>query len=978
MKTEFGGSMYSAATIFTILFISTVLSQVDQTIYYQYCVARPDTVCFEPFEGEVDTVGLDVGALGGTFRFCLTIDTIDSGYAPIRVMLVLDESGSMCGTVWGNCCTAGDGSGYCMQNDPTNKRVEAALAFVDSLRVASPESEVGVINYAKNVSRCLKPLNLQSDGNVNQIHQYIENAGCEDTTLGKTRATQATYPGVALTRALTEIDDDYANIPPYMTRHIVLLTDGAWEDYQDNPPQAIYDEYQNSYPNRELPTVHGVFISNSALHLEHDYPELGCSSNGTIDLQYLQDATTLPPNDGLFFGGSTPQSVVQNFMTLLDSVTRTAPQTLRAFTVTNGTNGASSSNASINQLSSSATWETTISTLPLEYGPNLLTIEQTVYRPGKGDSTITTHVEIYRSDKYRETLDIDLYKKYCELVDASITITASPAEKGINQPFDVKAVLDRDEDFYLDTVEARVFTRFPDSENGVIATFHLDNNLDNASGGGAGTGTPSFTGSEQLFGAGGIDGGAFSYSIPAMSGDFVFEEWVRPSGGTAVLLYDGGGITVGMNAERKLYAKAGDAEIATSLIPLDLSVWSHIGITRKGGQLTIFVNGMAVSRPVTFATPLTAGAFNIHVPNLWVVDEVRISNSAERVTPVSGSATLTIPTVLQTEWVLGDVSTSGDMLSAAPAFWTANGTTLDFTFASPEGGNVLVNLRQKNAGDVGTGWSKNSNPVEVAADLEGPFVALATLNPGPIGEPDILKIDFNEPVDCETLLDNPNPEQAFLISRDNEDNTALLFNAEYVGYDNKDSICTDGYITTISILVSEKIKPSTDSIRIINGAAVDKSGNAAPDNGKKGDIVWGEGAGTEIISIMPEENDPGATTMITDDRVADHLYLTEKEKQGRLMVLTSVRELAIEDSSGGPDGKPSYGFAMIYDAVGNLIASKMPLAASERPDHYYLVWNGRNRGGRRVANGIYLVQFFFKYLEDNKKGNKKVKVAVRW
>ena len=209
MKAMFGRSMYSAAVVFSILFISSVFSQIDQTIYYQYCVAKPDSVCFQPVEGAVDTVGLDVGALGGSFRFCLTVDTIDSGYAPIRVMLVLDHSGSMCGTLWGCSCAEGDGSGYCMQNDPTNKRVDAAKAFVDSLRFVSPESEVGVISYSDNVERTLRPQNLQSDANVNQIYQYIESAGCEDTTLGKRRAIQVTNPGVALQRALREIDTDF-------------------------------------------------------------------------------------------------------------------------------------------------------------------------------------------------------------------------------------------------------------------------------------------------------------------------------------------------------------------------------------------------------------------------------------------------------------------------------------------------------------------------------------------------------------------------------------------------------------------------------------------------------------------------------------------------------------------------------------------------------------------------------------------------
>ncbi|MFN2221530.1 MAG: hypothetical protein ACK2UH_03185, partial [Candidatus Promineifilaceae bacterium] len=46
---------------------------VYASIYYQYCTASPDTSCFEPKEGAIDSVGRDVGALGGGFRICLQL-----------------------------------------------------------------------------------------------------------------------------------------------------------------------------------------------------------------------------------------------------------------------------------------------------------------------------------------------------------------------------------------------------------------------------------------------------------------------------------------------------------------------------------------------------------------------------------------------------------------------------------------------------------------------------------------------------------------------------------------------------------------------------------------------------------------------------------------------------------------------------------------------------------------------------------------
>lgn len=982
MKAVFGRSIRSIVAALIVMFISSVFSQVDQIIYYQYCVAKPDSVCFVPVEGAVDTVGLDVGALGGTFRFCLEVDTIDSGYAPIRVVLVLDESGSMCSHYGpNNCCVEGDGSGYCSKNDPGNKRVDAAIAFVDSLRTLSPESEVGVIRYATRISGTpLAPLPLTSDANVNRIHNAIEEAGCsasamEDDGLAKTTKTNVTNLGNALAEALEDVDTDYDRIPAYMLRHIVLLTDGAWDDIDINSPDALYNDYRSDHPDRTLPIVHGVFLSDSLTHVQHDYPAHGCSSEDLIDLSYLQHAST--STGGLYFGGTTPQTVVNHFITLLDSVTRTAAQTLTAFTVTNNTNGSESSNATISRLNGSATtWVTTISNLPLDYGPNLLTVKRTIYLPGKGDTTITTNVQIFRSDKYREVLDTDLYKKYCEQVDASISITASPESRGVNEPFDVDARLKRDDNFYLDIVEARVFTKFPDSENGVLATFHLDNNLDNATGGGAGTGTPTFTTTEQLFGTGAIGSGSFAYTIPSISTDFVIEEWVRPTGGNKAVLFSGGGIEIGMNDQKMLYLKSGDTDVAVALIPLDMNVWSHIGIARKGGKVTLYINGIAASVPVAFSTPLSAGAFDIKNPNLWVIDEVRISNTSQRVVTSGGSTTLTIPSVPNVEWVLGEASSTGNILSIPSSAWTS-GTNLDFTFAIPVGGQVLINLRQKNAGDVGTGWSKNSNPVEVAADLVGPFITLGTLTPGPIGEGDTLKIDFSEPVECGSLLDEDDPSRTFMISRNKKDTVGLLFNSEYVKYN---TLCDDNkYVTSVSLIVHTSIDPFSDSIRIISSDVKDSLGNSAPE-GKKAQIKWGDGGMIEIVPVTPNGSD--ATSLKTYNTILERMHINRSTATDQLVVLTSVKKLGIADSTGGPDGRPSYGYAIIYDAVGNLIMPKQPLlkppeGAYYDEDHYYILWNGLNRHKRRVANGTYLVRFYFHYF-DGREGTDQVKLGIKW
>jgi hypothetical protein len=210
-----------------------------------------------------------------------------------------------------------------MYNDPTDQRIEAAHHFVDSLQTKSPQSEVGVIVFWKQTKEH-SPMQLATEGATGQIHEWIEEASCEASESGlvknsATASVKNTYLGNAIQAGLNMADTNYLS---NVSRHIILLTDGGWDDVSDRNPQTIFDAYQSNYPDRPIPKIHGVFISDSLLHIMHGYPPEGCSDTVLIDRTLLHNITQL--TNGIYIPNATPQSIVNDLLSLLDNVTGVA------------------------------------------------------------------------------------------------------------------------------------------------------------------------------------------------------------------------------------------------------------------------------------------------------------------------------------------------------------------------------------------------------------------------------------------------------------------------------------------------------------------------------------------------------------------------------------------------------------------------------------------------------------------------------
>lgn len=261
------------------------------------------------------------------FSSIVAKNNADKSYIHTRVMLCIDASGSMCENFGpGNCCVPGDSSGMCSKNDSENKRIEGAHLFIDSLRACDPESEVGVITFVTTINHSITPLVLNSDANISRLHEAIEDGACSPDPvltesngdvstfrqlLLKKNAITTTNLGKALERALEEVDTDYNDIADEFSRHIILLTDGAWDDLEVVNPPAIIDEYTTTHPDRMVPVVHGIFIFDSVTHVQHGYPPEGCAGENTIDLEPLQNIAEF--TGGMYFSGSTPQSIINAF-----------------------------------------------------------------------------------------------------------------------------------------------------------------------------------------------------------------------------------------------------------------------------------------------------------------------------------------------------------------------------------------------------------------------------------------------------------------------------------------------------------------------------------------------------------------------------------------------------------------------------------------------------------------------------------------
>jgi hypothetical protein len=676
--------------------------------------------CFNDTARDMNfNVGSEVTKLSDLYHFCTDVKVTAEG-SPSRIVLTLDGSRSMCEEVTG-CAGAS-------RNDPTDKRISGANAFVDSIAARCPTCEVGVIVYTGGgstspVASSQTPLQLNAT-NVAALHRAINDAACggglaKTGELGKTAKLAKTFTGLALDAAIKMVDAGFDTLKG-MDRHVILLTDGDW---QTPTTQELYDAYKAAYPSRKLPVVHGVFLSDSAAHAAAGFPQYGlltCSATDSVpmDMSFLQLAAGA--TGGKYFPGSTPQTIVNTFQELFKVILDTSRVGLSSVTFTNANTG---------ELRP-ATFEKDTA-FPLG-GHFIVHVPEFDLATGSNTFIITwitqdttgfrrTLVDTFRINRQTTvgTGATEVFKTVCGTDSVDLSITCTPPAVLVNGFDTVRAAVDPADlpAFIPNDITVRAFTPFPDEKDSrVLLLFHLDDkNLANTARGGqpgAGTGAPTIAASGAFGGC--ISAGTFATpSILSLSGNFTFECWIKPGAATqSASIASAAGFSFGMK-DGYLTATLGAKTITTNHV-VDKDVWQHAAVARTNGSTNIYVNGLPMASP-TNTTETVSGSFTIGNFGGGLLDEVRLSNFA-RTSSIFGQILIDIPTADNLTWKIGGTTVTGTGAVLPADLWrgTPQGR-LSFQLTRLAPGPVMVNFFDT----IASGqlmWSKNGEPVLFAAN----------------------------------------------------------------------------------------------------------------------------------------------------------------------------------------------------------------------------------------------------------------------
>lgn len=740
-------SAFRYAVVLAVALLAATASPIDynRRVPVRVCTYHSDTsACFDVGGNQTYVVDKDVAYLSQAYRFCLGITKSQVVDKKIRVILVLDASRSMCGEPPG--C---EGS---MKNDTANKRIDAAHLFVENLRSEYAASEVGVVYYegrepdevdiAIPDSQVVGPVSLDSEANVELLHKTIDKAACQPYTgnwsMEKSRSTQATavtITGHAVNEALELVDKNYDPRQDSLDRHIIILTDGDWVGPL---PEQLISSYRSSHPDLSLPVVHGIFLSDQARHLRFGHPASGlttsaCNPKDSVDLSYLQTITD--STGGKYFPGSTPENIASQFSDLLNYITEVKRQELKSISFANTATGAHHTGTFQRLPYTENDYLVEVPRMELLFDTNRIVITRTIADPDSGSLERIDTLTIVRSTTSQtstegqfsvvcgaDTIGLAIERApRAVLLDSAIEVTASVAAKDTNR-------------FAPGSITTRLFVPFPDGGDGTLAVYHLERNLTDAHGVRDGQGAPAFSSTDAAFGSS-VSSGSFTIDLPKLSSDFTIEAWIKP-GDQAGTIMKGKGFELGVDESGRLSFTAGDLTL-TSTFRIDTGVWEHVAASRKGGKLTLYVNGLPVSSSVDFSGELSDTA-TVGPLSGGYIDEIRISN-VSRTHSVEGVTLLTIPTLRKTDWNIGGNRGTDETATLPSTIWlTSPRGYVDFSFSSSTPTYAVVNLFHQSPANMM--WSKNSDGVIIykqglALTPEGYLVNKEGIPVNPAGVP---------------------------------------------------------------------------------------------------------------------------------------------------------------------------------------------------------------------------------------------------
>lgn len=680
------------------------------------------SACFNGMSQHTFEVGKEVASLSGSLTFCSPVSVTNCCGKPARIVLVLDASGSMCQEVT-DCAGAS-------MNDPTNRRIDAANVFVDSLAARCSLCEIGVIIYTgvgndstgmRTITQDIQPVRLDDVANIAALHTVINSGRCSGR-MGKTERVEKlakralTFTGLALDSAIKMVDGGFDTLQG-MNRHIILLTDGDW---QKPTTSQILASYAAGHPGRKMPVIHGVFISDSAWHVANGFPPFGmatCNAADSVpmDMSNLQLAASA--TGGLYFPGSTPQTIVATFLSLLTTIADNPSLSAGLASVTFTNQNTGEKRVAAFQIDSTfpmgGRYRVSAPGFDLTYGPNPFIASWVVQDTnGVRVTTCDTFIIIRKTTSGTATNPVFLTESGVDTVGLSIHCAQAIAAVGAFDTVTIGMANALDTTIFKPkNIIVRAFVPFPDDGDGrTLALFHFDSNfVNNAPNGKPGTviGMPRFSGI-KAFGTT-LNGTAFSTALASdIQGDFTFECWIKPTVmDDTVYLLRGTGLNFMVN-HGYLSAAIGNASIRMASA-VDLMTWQHVAFARQDGIASIYVNGIPRTAGVSASSPIS-GTLIISDSRWGVLDEVRLS-ACVRTSEIQGTTVLQIPCSENLQWKIGAATSDLPSATLPSSLWQGvSKGSAQFQVTSLVPGPVIINFLDMLSSPSFI-WSVNGDPI---------------------------------------------------------------------------------------------------------------------------------------------------------------------------------------------------------------------------------------------------------------------------
>ena len=446
-----------------------------------------------------------------------------------------------------------------------------------------------------------------------------------------------------------------------------------------------------------------------------------------------------------------------------------------------------------------------------------------------------------------------------------------------------------------------------------------------------------------------------------------------------------------IHVENKTYERKDTLFLTLNVEPITMTFGDDVTIF-AGDPVKLNGSGNSTTPDLRYTWSPTNGQNNSHLESPVVSPE---STTVYKVTYddghclVTGSVTVTVrpPQVTNvkiTRAVTRDTNGNGyldavelyfnapvDLPTITTLFAVTHGTA-NFTPAGIiekpgiEDSVLILSLREQKAGELQTGWQlqlsageiiifKNSHDKFIAKwdrivteDGAGPVIDRAVFFPG-YGElaSDSLEVTLSEPLSMFSIT-NESPVESFsLYNKDTQLVRNAFTSATYINFDGEKKIKFRVGIRTEG---KTKIIPNVDSLQFFQGSGIyritDISGNQAPDSSiARKTLIQYNGVNRVILNVLNNPILVGRNSLDSDIlRRYNHVVPPNAVGGGIFNIKTL---LPLKETEG------NYGEARIYDAVGNVIADRLPIRIGVQTLDYAIYWDGTNKTGRYVGQGSY-------------------------